>query len=137
MVISVMVSSVSSVLFYCMYILIVDITVCHNGFHGDLNETFFVGSVNDASKRLVQTAYECMMKGIDIGEFIYKWAWQASCDLTVRPGEKYRNIGAEVQKHAHINGFSVVRTYCGHGINQIFHALPNVPHYSSKWIIYY
>ena len=42
-------------------------TVYHDGFHGDLNETFFVGRVDDASKKLVQTAYECMMKGIDIG----------------------------------------------------------------------
>ena len=45
----------------------VDVTVYHNGFHGDLNETFFVGQVDDPSKKLVQTAYECMMKGISIG----------------------------------------------------------------------
>ena len=45
----------------------VDVTVYHDGFHGDLNETFFVGQVDDASKKLVQTAYECMMKGISIG----------------------------------------------------------------------
>ena len=37
---------------------------------------------------------------------------------TVRPGEKYRDIGNEIQKHAQANGFSVVRSYCGHGINQ-------------------
>ena len=39
-----------------------------DGFHGDLNETFFVGKIDDGSKKLVQTAYECMMKGIEIGE---------------------------------------------------------------------
>ena len=50
-------------------IIAVDITVYHGGFHGDLNETFFVGKVDDASRRLVETAYECMMKGIAIGEF--------------------------------------------------------------------
>ena len=42
----------------------------HNGFHGDLNETFFVGQVDEPSKKLVQTAYECMMKGIAIGECV-------------------------------------------------------------------
>ena len=47
----------------------VDITVYHGGFHGDLNETFFVGKVDDDSRKLVQTAYECMMKGVAIGEF--------------------------------------------------------------------
>lgn len=41
----------------------------HGGFHGDLNETFIVGKVDDDSRKLVQTAYECMMKGIAIGEY--------------------------------------------------------------------
>ena len=59
-------------LFYNNFIFAVDITVYHGGFHGDLNETFFVGNVDDDSRKLVQTAYECMMKGIEIGEYQYK-----------------------------------------------------------------
>ena len=43
----------------------------HDGHHGDLNETFFVGTVSESRKKLVQTAYECMMKGIEIGELPY------------------------------------------------------------------
>lgn len=72
--------------------------------------------------------------------------------LAVRPGVKYRDVGNVIQKHAQANGCSVVRSYCGHGINQwvgsrsrsvgdnlplsvprLFHTVPNVPHYSSKW----
>lgn len=45
----------------------VDITVYHNGFHGDLNETFFVGEVDEGAKKLVQTTYECLMQAIDSG----------------------------------------------------------------------
>ena len=45
----------------------VDVTVYHNGYHGDLNETVFVGKVDEAGQNLVQVAYECLMKGIDIG----------------------------------------------------------------------
>lgn len=45
-----------------------DITVFHNGYHGDLNETFFVGEVDDGAKRLVQTTYECLMQAIDAGK---------------------------------------------------------------------
>ena len=45
----------------------VDVTVYHNGYHGDLNETVFVGKVDEAVQNLVQVAYECLMKGIDIG----------------------------------------------------------------------
>ena len=46
---------------------------------------------------------------------------------------RYRDFGKIIQDHAHKNGFSVVRTYCGHGINQLFHCAPNVPHYASKF----
>lgn len=48
----------------------VDITVYHNGYHGDLNETFFVGELDEGAKRLVQTTYECLMQAIDAGEHI-------------------------------------------------------------------
>jgi len=30
------------------------------------------------------------------------------------------------------NGCSVVRTYTGHGINQLFHTAPNIPHYAKN-----
>ncbi|CAB1331030.1 unnamed protein product [Coregonus sp. 'balchen'] len=43
----------------------VDITVYHNGFHGDLNETFFVGEADEGAKKLVQTTFECLMQAID------------------------------------------------------------------------
>ncbi|KAF7997583.1 hypothetical protein HCN44_006154 [Aphidius gifuensis] len=94
----------------------VDVTVFHRGFHGDLNETFFVGDVQPEIKKLVQVTYECLSKAIDI----------------VRPGEKYKEIGNVVQKHAQSAGLSVVRSYCGHGIHRLFHTAPNVPHYAKN-----
>jgi methionyl aminopeptidase len=48
----------------------------------------------------------------------------------VRPGTLYRDLGNTISKIAEADGFSVVRTYCGHGINSLFHAPPNVPHYA-------
>lgn len=51
----------------------VDITVYHNGFHGDLNETFFVGEVEEGAKKLVQTTYECLMQAIDSGRQLFSW----------------------------------------------------------------
>lgn len=94
----------------------VDVTVYHRGFHGDLNESFLVGNVPESTRKLVQVTYECLQKAIEI----------------VKPGEKYREIGNVIQKHAQANGFSVVRSYCGHGIHRLFHTAPNVPHYASK-----
>lgn len=131
----------------------VDITVYHDSFHGDLNETMFVGVVSEQSRRLVSTAYECMMKAIRTGwspEKGLKTSLSLPSLPSVRPGVRYRDIGAVIQQHAQSNGCSVVRTYCGHGINRcfcpypvqqplhspslnrLFHTAPNVPHYASE-----
>ncbi|KAK2116049.1 Methionine aminopeptidase 1 [Saguinus oedipus] len=76
----------------------VDITLYRNGYHGDLNETFFVGDVDDGARKLVQTTYECLMQAID-------------ADRLMKPGVRYRELGNIIQKHAQANGFSVVRSY--------------------------
>ncbi|XP_013374839.1 PREDICTED: methionine aminopeptidase 1 [Chinchilla lanigera] len=94
----------------------VDITLYRNGYHGDLNETFFVGDVDEGARKLVQTTYECLMQAID----------------AVKPGVRYRELGNIIQKHAQASGFSVVRSYCGHGIHKLFHTAPNVPHYAKN-----
>ena len=36
----------------------VDVTVFLKGYHGDLNETYVVGSADDASKRLIRVTSE-------------------------------------------------------------------------------
>ena len=41
-----------------------DITVYYKGYHGDLNETFFVGKVTDEDVRLVECAYESLRHAI-------------------------------------------------------------------------
>ena len=38
--------------------------------------------------------------------------------LPVKPGVRYREVGNVIQKHAQAHGFSVVRSYCGHGIHR-------------------
>ncbi|XP_039641373.1 methionine aminopeptidase 1 [Perca fluviatilis] len=50
----------------------------------------------------------------------------------LKPGIRYRELGNIIQKHAQANGFSVVRSYCGHGIHRLFHTAPNVPHYAKN-----
>ncbi|KAI7837907.1 hypothetical protein COHA_008288 [Chlorella ohadii] len=94
----------------------VDVSVYYKGYHGDLNETFVVGEVDEASKQLVKVTYECLHKAIAI----------------CKPGTPYREIGEVITKHAKAHGLSVVRTYCGHGIGDLFHCAPNVPHYAKN-----
>ena len=91
----------------------IDITVIKDEFHGDTSRMFFVGEPSIRAKRLVETARECMFKGIEL----------------VRPGTRLGDIGHVIQEHAESSGFSVVREYCGHGIGRIFHEEPQVLHY--------
>lgn len=92
----------------------IDVTVFNKGgYHGDLNETFCVGTVDADGQKLVQTAFQCLSAALDI----------------VKPGTLYRDLGNAIHKVASKNKCSVVRTYCGHGIGSLFHTAPNVPHY--------
>lgn len=56
---------------------LVDITIYYNGFHGDLNETFFVGEVDEESKQLVKVTYECISQAIAAG--ILCWKFYTTC----------------------------------------------------------
>eukprot|EP00466_Bigelowiella_natans_P000384 jgi/Bigna1/51508/estExt_Genewise1Plus.C_10273 len=94
----------------------IDISVYKNGFHGDLNETFLVGNVDDESKHLVKTTYDSLMLAIK------------AC----KPGMFVRDFGKIISKHCNKRRLSVVRSYCGHGIGEMFHCAPNVPHYSKN-----
>jgi len=90
-----------------------DITVIHDGFHGDTSKMFGVGTVAPHAERLVKITQECLYKGIEL----------------VKPGTRLGDIGHVIQTHAEKNYYSVVREYCGHGIGEKFHEEPQVLHY--------
>ncbi|KAI9826739.1 MAG: hypothetical protein M1819_007284 [Sarea resinae] len=96
-----------------------DVTLYHGGFHGDINETYYVGDralADPDSVRVVETARECLDESIKL----------------VKPGMLFRDPGTVIEKHAKSKGCSVIKTYCGHGINSLFHCAPNVPHYAKN-----
>jgi methionyl aminopeptidase len=90
-----------------------DITVYLDGMHGDCSATFLVGAVDDAGRRLVQVARECLDLGI----------------AAVRPGRPISDIGRAIEAHASRHGYGVVRAYCGHGIGESFHTSLQIPHH--------
>jgi len=49
----------------------IDVSVYFEGYHTDLNETYFVGTVDEVSRRLVDVTRECLEKAIQICEFIF------------------------------------------------------------------
>jgi methionyl aminopeptidase len=89
-----------------------DVTAYLDGVHGDTNGTFFVGTADPATRKLVEVTRECLEKGIAV----------------VRPGIQVREIGRAIQQHAEAHGYGVVRAYCGHGIGERFHTALQIPH---------
>ncbi len=90
-----------------------DVTLFKEGVHGDTNATFFVGQVDELSKRLVVVTRDSLMKGIE----------------AARPGQPFNEIGRAIQSHAEGQGFGVVRDFVGHGIGEQFHTDLQICHY--------
>ncbi len=93
-----------------------DVTIFLEGVHGDTSATFAVGSVSDERARLVAVTRQCLWRGI----------------RAVRPGVPMHDIGRAIQTHAEAHNFSVVRNFVGHGIGEVFHCAPSVPHYYDR-----
>ncbi len=90
-----------------------DVTIYLEGMHGDCSATFLVGSVDEASRRLVRVTRECLEVGI----------------AAVRPGRPVSDVGKAIERHAVAHGYGIVRAFCGHGIGEDFHMEPQVLHY--------
>ena len=94
----------------------IDVTLIVDSYHGDTSKTFFVGTPSPTAKKLVEVTEECLRKGI----------------ASVNPGARIGDIGAAIQEYAEAQGFSVVRDFVGHGISNIFHTAPQIPHYGTR-----
>jgi methionyl aminopeptidase len=91
----------------------IDITAFIGGVHGDTNATFFVGSVDEEDRLLVERTKEATMRGIK----------------AIRPGRQVNIIGRVIESFAKRFGYGVVREFTGHGIGTSFHSGLIIPHY--------
>lgn len=96
-------------------IISVDIGACINGFHGDAANTFEVGTVSEDAKKLIQITRQSFFEG-------FKKAVQSN---------RLYDISSAIQQYVEGNGFSVVRSFVGHGIGQQMHEEPQVPNYGT------
>lgn len=94
----------------------VDVSTIFHGYYSDASRMFCIGEVSDEAKRLVQVTKECMEIGIQ----------------AIRPWGHIGDIGAAIMAHAHKHGYSVVRSFAGHGIGKEFHEDPIVAHVGIK-----
>lgn len=96
----------------------VDCTTILNGFYADASRMFIIGKTTPQKEKLVRVAKECLEIGME----------------AAKPWTCVGDIGNAIEKHAHKNGFSVVRDLCGHGVGVKFHDDPEVLHYGKKGV---
>ncbi len=92
----------------------VDVSTILDGFFSDASRMYIIGKTSPKKDKLVRVAKECLEIGAQ----------------AIKPWGFIGDIGKAIQKHAHKNGFSVVRDLCGHGVGLEFHEDPEVVHYN-------
>lgn len=97
-------------------ILNIDVTAIVNGFYGDCSAMVCVGSISPEKQLVVDTAYEALMKSIEI----------------LKPGALLSEIGNAIEAVAKRKRCSVVYQFVGHGIGVQFHEPPQIPHYANN-----
>jgi methionyl aminopeptidase len=90
-----------------------DVTIYLDGMHGDTNGTLPVGQIDEESRQLISVTRQCLEAGIG----------------AVKPGRPISDIGRAIEAVADQHGYGVVRSYCGHGIGEVFHGNLQIPHY--------
>ena len=94
-------------------IISIDCGVTYRGFVSDAAITVPVGAVRNEVVELIKATRESLYSAIE------------KCKIGYRLGD----IGNAVQTYVESRGFSVVRSYCGHGIGRSMHEDPQIPNY--------
>jgi methionyl aminopeptidase len=94
-------------------IISIDFGVFKDEFYADAAFTFPVGDVDNHTKKLLEVTRGSLYEGIG----------------KLKPGNKLFDISKSIQDFVESNGFSVVRTYVGHGIGRDLHEDPQIPNF--------
>ncbi|KFE69871.1 type I methionyl aminopeptidase [Hyalangium minutum] len=92
-----------------------DFGVVYRGFFGDSARTVPVGKVGQEALALVNVTRQSLQKGI----------------AAAVPGNRIGDISHAIQSYVEAHGYSVVRSFTGHGIGRKLHEKPEVPNYGS------
>jgi methionyl aminopeptidase len=90
-----------------------DFGVIYNGYFGDAAITVPVEPVSDLARRLIAVAESSFYRGLE----------------QMKEGNRLSDISAAIQTEVEQAGFSVIRSFVGHGIGQNLHEEPQVPNF--------
>ena len=96
-------------------IVTVDVGAYYKGFHGDCAATYPCGTVSAEAEKLIEVTKQSFFEGI---RFATK-------------GHRVSDISHAIQTYVESNGFSVVRSFVGHGVGAQLHEDPEVPNFGA------
>jgi len=91
----------------------IDCGVLKNGYYGDSAITYGVGEISEDDKKLMAVTEKALELGIE----------------QVKRGNNVYDISRAIQSYVEMNGFSLTREYCGHGLGKSLHEFPAIPNY--------
>ena len=91
----------------------VDVGAYYEGFHGDCAATFPCGAISTQAQKLIDVTKQSFFEGI-------RFATR---------GHRVSDISHAIQTYVESNGFSVVRSFVGHGVGAQLHEEPEVPNF--------
>ena len=93
----------------------VDVGAQIEGFHGDCAATYPCGAISTEAQRLIDVTQDSFFVGIK----------------EATKGHRVSDISHAIQTYVESNGFSVVRSFVGHGIGRKLHEDPEVPNFGA------
>jgi methionyl aminopeptidase len=94
-------------------IISLDFGVLYEGYYGDAAVTYPVGEVSFEAKKIIQIVEGAFFKSAE----------------QMRAGKRLSDISFAIQSYVESQGFSVIRTFVGHGIGLSLHEEPQVPNF--------
>ena len=91
----------------------VDVGAYFKGFHGDCAATYPCGEISPQAQKLIEVTKQSFFEGIRFA----------------KTGYRVSDISHAVQTYVEENGFSVVRSFVGHGVGAQLHEEPEVPNF--------
>ena len=91
----------------------VDVGAYYKGFHGDCAATYPCGTISADAQKLIDVTKQSFFEGIRFA----------------KKGHRVSDISHAIQTYVESNGFSVVRSFVGHGVGAQLHEEPEVPNY--------
>ena len=93
----------------------IDVGAFYQGYHGDCAATFACGAISTEAQKLIDVTKQSFFEGM-------KFATK---------GSRVQDISHAIQTYVESNGFSIVRSFVGHGIGRKLHEEPEVPNFGN------